>query len=99
MHAEVVKEGLIQGDADGRSRHQHEEKQRDDVWRIEAANSSFPKRSKVNLRVGAGGLGPRPLQVNTEPGDYEEEKDADVTKRARELDRANGILKDVVWEN
>jgi hypothetical protein len=39
------------------------------------------------------------LQVNTEAGDHEEKKNADVPKRACELDQANGILKEVVWKN
>jgi hypothetical protein len=39
------------------------------------------------------------LQVNTETRDYEEEKNADVTKRTRELDQARRILKQIVRKN
>jgi len=98
MHAEVVKEESIQGDADSRSRHQQEKKQCDNVRRIETADSSFPKRGEVNFRFFARGFGPGPLQVNAETGDHEEEKDTDVTKRTRELDCANWIFKDVIRE-
>jgi hypothetical protein len=53
----------------------------------------------VNLRICSGGFRPGPLQVNAEAGDDEEEKDADVAERTGELDHANGILKDVVWNS
>ncbi len=53
----------------------------------------------MNLRFGTRGFGPGPLQVNTEAGDYEEEKNADVAKRACELDQPNRVLKKVVWKN
>ena len=46
-----------------------------------------------------GGFGPGPLQVNAESGDHEEQKDADVAKRARELDQANRVLEEVVRKN
>src|ERR1043166_3328363 len=97
MHAAVVKEESIQSDADRRDRNQHEEKQRDYVGRIKTANSAFPKRGEMNLRFCARGFGSGPLQVNAEAGDHEEEKDADITKRAGELDCANRILKEVFW--
>jgi hypothetical protein len=37
--------------------------------------------------------------VDAKAGDHEEEEDADVAKRARELDHADRILKEVVWKN
>ena len=37
--------------------------------------------------------------MNAESGDHEEEKDADVAERARELDQANRVLKEVVGKN
>jgi hypothetical protein len=75
-----------------------EQEQRDDVRRIQPANSSFPKSTEPNLRLDARGFGPGPLQVNTETGDDEEQKDADVAKRSSELDQSDWILKEIVWE-
>ena len=37
--------------------------------------------------------------MNAETGDDEEDKDADVTKRARELDQSKWVLKKVVGES
>jgi hypothetical protein len=98
MHAEVVKEKVSRTETDSRCRQQQEKKQGDEVRRIETANSPFPERDEANLRFLARGFAPGPLQVNAEAGDYEEEKNADVAKRARELDQANRVLKKVVGD-
>ncbi len=78
---------------------QQKKQQRDDVRRIEPANSSFPEGAEANVRFGSGCFGPGPLQVNAESGDDEEQKDADVTKRTRELDQPNRVLEEIVRKN
>ena len=80
MHHDVVDKEVRQVNADSDCGKQQEQQQRDDVWRIEPANSSFPESAETNVWLKAGGSGPGPLQVNAEAGDDEEQKDADVTK-------------------
>jgi len=99
VHAEVIDEEARCAKTDGRRCGQHEQEQRDDVWWIKPANSSFPESAEANLWLDVSGLGSSPLQVNTKAGDHEEQKDADVTERARELDEANRVMEEVVWKN
>src|SRR5215213_397437 len=99
VHAEVVDEEARHIDTNGRSGKQQEQEQRDEVRRIEPVNPSFPERAKTNLRLDVSSSGPGPLQVNTEAGDHEEQKDTDVAERARELDKANRVMEEVVWKN
>src|ERR1041385_532281 len=99
MHEEVVHEEVRHVEAEGRRRNQQEQQQRDDVRRIEPANSSFPESAEANVRFDAGRFGFGPLQVNAEAGNDEEQKDADITKRADELDQPNRILEEIVWED
>ncbi len=65
-------------------------RERDHVRRIQPAQPSLPEWTKAN--VGLDSRRPRfgPLQVNTKSGNDEEQKDADVTKRAQELNRRTG---------
>jgi hypothetical protein len=35
--------------------------------------------------------------MDTESGDYEEEEDANVAKRANELERLNGPAEEIIW--
>src|SRR3954471_8239904 len=66
VHADVVDKEVRQVNADSHCGKQQEQQQRDDVRRIEPANSSFPESAETNFRIEADGFGPGPLQVNAE---------------------------------
>ena len=55
--------------------------QSDKIGRVESSKSSFPKGSKINGRVIFSCPASSPSQVNTESGNYEEQKHACIAKR------------------
>jgi len=96
VHQDVVNEEV--GDIDaGRESHHHEEAgERDQVRRIETADASLPKGSKVDLRSLARGSSLCPLQVDAEARYDEKKKNADVAKRTEKLDQFDGVSKEIV---
>src|SRR6476620_2858849 len=98
MRYHVVDKEVRQVNAGSQRGHQHEQCEGDQVRRIEPAKAATPESPKLNrlrLLVSAR-FGP--LQVNTEAGNNEEEKDADVAKGADKLQKLYGPAKDIGWD-
>src|SRR5687767_7532169 len=97
MHGDVIDDEACHLETRGPGRQPEVERQDNDIRRIQTADASLPERPKANVRFVSGRTRASPLHMNTETGNYEEEKDSDVALRNSKLDQPNGILKQVIW--
>src|SRR6185503_4738034 len=96
MHAEVVEEKRCELNFTMRNGDDQEERERDEVRRVKAAQTSFPEWTEANVRFDARSSRFGPLQMNAKTGNDEEQENADVAKRADELERSDGISEQVL---
>lgn len=96
MHHDIVDKEMRDVDAGTKGRDYQEQGKGHQIRRIEPADATTPKRSKLDrLRLPVRArLGP--LQVNTESRDDEEEEDADVAKRTDELQQLYRPAKKII---
>jgi hypothetical protein len=96
VHHDIVDKEMRDVDAGTQGRHQEEQREGNQVWRIEPPNSASPKRSKMYILRLTRSARFGPLQMNTKSRDNEKQKDADVAKGSPELQKLHGPTEEVI---
>ncbi len=98
MHHDVVKEKMGEVEFAVGIGDEEKKSEGDYVRRVKPAQTSFPEWTKANVGLDSRCFRLGPLQMNAKTRNDEKQEDADVAIRADELERADGIIEEVVWQ-